>query len=67
MRPHFGHIKDVPAVLLGLFRSHNLNVHVPFRIISLLDGFEKILDMIIGVFSGDTERLLCREILDPQG
>lgn len=51
MWPDFSHIKDVPAIFLCFFCSHHLNVNRPGWEVSLLDGLEEVLQVMVWVDS----------------
>lgn len=67
MRPHLGHIEDIPSVIFSLLRGHNLHVNIPGRIVFPLDGFEEILDQKVGVFSRHADGFFFGEVLDALG
>lgn len=52
MWPNLGHVENVPLVVLGLFRSHDLNEYIPLRIITLLDRFEEVFNKVVWVLAG---------------
>lgn len=52
MRPNLGHIKDVPAERLGLFRGHDLEVGGPSGKVSRLDGVPEVCGVIVWVLTG---------------
>lgn len=54
MRPHLGHVEDVPSVLFCLLWLHDLYINIPDRVISLFDGFKQVLNQKIGVFSSES-------------
>lgn len=60
MWPHFGHVENVPPVLLCLLGLHDLDIDIPDRIISLFDGFEQVLNQKVRVFASDFSGLLFR-------
>lgn len=66
MRPHFGHVKDIPLVILSLVWLHHLHVDVVNGIIPLLDGVEQILHQVIWILAGKLLGVLPGEILDSQ-
>lgn len=67
MRPHLGHIEDIPSVIFSLLGRHDLHVNIPSRIIFPLDGFEEILDEKVGILSGHTDGFFFGEVLDALG
>lgn len=64
MRPHLGHIEDIPSVVFSLLGRHDLHVNIPGRIVFPLDGFKEILNEKVGIFSGHADRLFFGEVLD---
>lgn len=66
MWPNLGHVEDVPRVVLGLFRSHDLNKHIPLRIVTLLDRFEEVLNKVVWVLAGDFRCGLAIEVSDSE-
>lgn len=64
MRPHLGHIKDVPLVGFGVLGIHDLDVDVPDGIVLGLDGLVQVLQEEVWVLSGDPGGFLLREVLD---
>lgn len=66
MWPDLGHVEDVPFVVLGLLRTHDLHKHVPFRILFLLDRFEEVVYEVVGVFACDFRSGLSIEVLDAE-
>lgn len=64
MRPDLRHIKDVPAVLLGLLWLHDLEVHGPGRIVARLYRIVHVGSMIVGILSGDFFSLLLGKVFD---
>ena len=50
LRPDLGQVEDIPAELLGLLGSKDLNVNCPARIFTALDCLEEILGVPVGVF-----------------
>lgn len=67
MRPHLGHIEDIPPVVLSLLRRHDLHVNIPGRIVLPLDGFEKILDEEVGVFTSQADGFFFGQVFDALG
>lgn len=65
MRPHLGHVENVPSVIFRLFWLHDLYIDIPDWVISLLDGFKQVLDQEIGVFATYFGSLLLGEVLNP--
>lgn len=53
MRPDLGHVEDVPLVGLRILGVHDLDIHIPHGIVTLLNMIVKILDQVIWVLSGD--------------
>lgn len=49
LRPDLGQIKDIPAELLCLFRTQDLDIACPRRVIALFDGVKQILRMVVWV------------------
>lgn len=66
MRPHLGHVENIPPVLFCLFGLHDLYIDIPDGVITLFDGFEQVLNQIIGVFAGDSGSVLLGKVLYPQ-
>jgi hypothetical protein len=64
MRPDLGHIEDVPAVLLCLLGLHDLEVHGPGRIVTILNRIVHISGMMVGVLSCNLICFRLREVLD---
>lgn len=64
MRPDFGHIKYVPSVFLCLFGGHDLNISSPTGEVAFRDVLEKVLDIVVGILSGDLGSLCFCEVLD---
>lgn len=71
MRPHFGHVENVPLVGLSLLGIHDLHEHVPLGEVALLDSLEEVLGEEVGVFarnlsSGSSgkvfDAILCLEV-----
>ena len=48
MRQDFGNIERIEAVGLGLFGSHNLDLHIPGGMIAFLNGVEQVGGGVIG-------------------
>lgn len=64
VRPHLGHIKDVPLVGFGVLWIHGLDVNAPDGIVLSLDGLVQVLQEEVWILSGDSGGFLLREILD---
>lgn len=67
VRPHFGHIEDVPLVALGLFRLHHLHEDFVDGVVSAVDGLVHVLDEVVRVLAGQLGGLLSGEVLDANG
>jgi hypothetical protein len=67
VRPHLGHVEDVPFVVLGLFGIHDLDEHVPHRVIAALNGLVHVLHQVVGVFARQLGGLFSGEVLDADG
>lgn len=52
MRPHLGHVKDVPLVCLRILGIHNLDKDIPLGVVALLNSLKEVLGEEIGVFAG---------------
>lgn len=57
MRPNLGHVKDVPAERLGLFRGHDLEVGSPSGEVSRLDGVPEVCGVVVWVLTGKSSGL----------
>lgn len=64
MRPDFGHVENVPPVLLGFSWVHDLNVDIPLGIISSVNGLKHVADHVIWIFTSNFSCLLRGEVLD---
>jgi len=53
VRPDLGKIENVVTELLGLLRSHGLNINSPTGVVSALDRFDQGLDTVIGVLTSE--------------
>ena len=49
LRPDLRQIEDIPAELLCLFRTQDLDIACPRRVIALFDGVKQILCMVVRV------------------
>lgn len=61
LRPDLGQVKDIPAELLGLFWAEDLHVAGPGRAFALVDGFEEVLGVPVGVLRGQLAGFLVVE------
>lgn len=64
VRPDFGHIKDIPLVILSIFGIHDLNIDIPNRIVSAFDCFEQVLEQIVWILSSYLCSFLSSEVFD---
>ena len=64
MRPNFGHVENIPAVVLRLLWCHDLKVHGPGRVFASRNGIIQVGGVVAWVFSGDAICFFLREILD---
>jgi len=64
VRPDLGEIEDVDVALLGLLRRHGLNVGLPSREVSLVDGLKQVLGGVVWGGTGELGCLLLGEELD---
>jgi len=64
LRPGLGQIENVVTELLGLFRSHDLNVESPRREFLTFNRFEQVTSRVIGSGSSGLSSLLIGESLD---
>lgn len=55
IRPSVRAVKDVNGRRVDLLRLHHLHAHRPSRIIAPVDGIEEVLDVVIGLFAGETD------------
>lgn len=62
--PDFGHIKDIPAIVLGLGGIHYLDKNIPRGVVFSLDSLEHISNHVIGILAGNFGCLCLSEILD---
>jgi hypothetical protein len=53
LRPNFGHIEDIPAIVLGLFGCHDLYIHCPRRKVSSIDGILEVFSLVIRILARD--------------
>jgi hypothetical protein len=58
VRPSICAVKDVNGRRVDLFGLHHLDAHRPSRIVSPVDGIEEVLDVVIGLFAGETDSRL---------
>lgn len=66
MRPHLGHVKDVPAVRLGVGRVHDLHKDVPLGVVAAVDGGVEVVDEVVWVLAGQPGGRLAVEVGDAQ-
>jgi hypothetical protein len=52
--PDAGIVEDVPAVGLGIFGIHDLEVHSPGWVVALFNGVIHILDVVVWLFARET-------------
>lgn len=64
MRPHLGHVENVPLVRLRLLGVHDLHEDVPLGEVALLNGLEEVLGQEVGVFAGNLCGGLGGEVFD---
>lgn len=64
MRPHLGHVEDIPLVGLGLLGVHHLHVDVPHGVVAPFDVRIKIVDQVVRVLTRQLLGGLAVEILD---
>lgn len=57
-------VEWIEGVLLGLFGGHDLEVHSPRRMLSILNGVVQIPDTVIGIGAGQTSSTVDRQILN---
>jgi hypothetical protein len=62
--PDLGQIKGIEAVVLGLFKWHDLNFQRPAGVFPPLDRLAQIAAVVVGVFPGDPIGLFLGEKLD---
>ena len=67
MRPHLGHVENVPTVLFRFARVHDLDVDVPLRKISSSNSIEHVLDQMVGVLAGDSLSCLAVKVFHANG
>lgn len=65
MGPHFGHIEDIPFVILSILLRHDLNTEFPLWIIFSLNCFKKVFGGVIRILTLKLICLLSIEVLDP--
>lgn len=54
MGPREGVVENIEWSVLDIFRLHNLNGEDVCREVTLFDGVEQILDMVVGLFSSES-------------
>ena len=64
MRPDFGHVVDVPLVLLPFCFGYHLDIHGPRRVLPINDVLIQVLAGVVGVLASSGEGLLVGEVLD---
>ena len=64
VRPGEGIVENVDAGGFCFVAGHDLEVHVVSREVSALNRIIKVLDVVIGIFTGETECLIGFEVLD---
>lgn len=64
VRPDFGHIEDIPPVILGLGWIHDLNKDIPRRKVLSLDGLKHITNHVVRVLTGNFSCFFPSEVLD---
>lgn len=64
MRPDFGHVENVPPVLLSVGWVHDLNVDLPLGVVPAVNGLEHVSDHVVWVFACNAGSLLGSEVLD---
>lgn len=64
VRPDFVHVKNIPLVVLYLFRAHELDINVPNRVIFIFNYVKQILEQVVGSFSNNPRSFLSGKILN---
>jgi hypothetical protein len=64
VRPHLGHVENVPLVRLRLLGVHDLDEDVPLGVVALLDSLEEILGEEVRVLTRNLGGGLGVEVLD---
>lgn len=64
MRPNLGDIEGIEAILLGIFRFHDLDINGPRRIFTTLNSIEKISSSVIRIFTSKTLSFRSLQVLD---
>jgi hypothetical protein len=64
MRPHFGHIENVPPVFLGILWIHYLKICRPAWEVFPFNCFKQILDIVIGIGSSNVGGFFIGEAFD---
>jgi hypothetical protein len=64
VRPDLGHVENVPFVALGILEVHDLDIDVPYRIVTFLDRVEQILQQMIWVLASNFGCFLSGKVLD---
>lgn len=64
MRPHLGHIENVPSVLVAIVDGHNLHVQRPRSATTLSDVLEEIFSSVVRVGGLQSISFTCSEVLD---
>lgn len=62
--PNLGDIKGIEAVLCGLLMAHDLNVHGPSGLTTILDMIEQVTSGMIWILASQLDSLLNRQVLD---
>ena len=55
VRPSVRAIKNINWRFLGLLRGHDLDEHLPRRVVSLLDGVEEVFQMVVWICPGQAD------------
>lgn len=67
MRPNFGHIEDIPPIVLSLGRVHDLDIDIPDRVVAFLNGLVEILDQVVGILAADLGRFFSGHVFHAKG
>lgn len=64
MRPDLGHVEDIPPILFGLVRGHDLGAERPARVFAPFDCVPHVDGVVFRFFAGQFGSLLKRHALN---